>query len=203
MKNKLGTFAREKNVVMGAYAPYYDLLMKTITLGREKSLRQVELDIVKINAGDKVLEIGCGTGTLSLLAKDRTGNSGKVSGIDAAPEMIQKAKMKANRQNKNVDFQVADIINIPYDNNMFDVVMCSFMIFHISSEKREKGFRDIFRVLKNNGTIVIVDTIKDEGIDILNNSLKPLFSEIDYGYKKIGFMLPQLAFVRGIAKKVL
>jgi ubiquinone/menaquinone biosynthesis C-methylase UbiE len=201
MNDKIGTFAKEKNVVMGAYAPYYDLLTKILTLGREKKLRQLELDIVKISEGNNVLEVGCGTGTLSLLAKDRTGTSGKVCGIDAAPEMIQRAKMKANRQNKDVEFQVGDISNIPYDNNKFDVVMCSFMIFHISSEKREKGFKEIFRVLKSNGAVVIVDTIKEEGINILNNSMKPLYSEIEQGFKKTGVLSPQLAFIRGIAKK--
>jgi len=201
MNDKIGTFAKEKNVVMGAYAPYYDLLTKILTLGREKKLRQLELDLVKISEGNNVLEVGCGTGTLSLLAKDRTGTSGKVCGIDAAPEMIQRAKMKANRQNKDVEFQVGDISNIPYDNNKFDVVMCSFMIFHISSEKREKGFKEIFRVLKSNGAVVIVDTIKEEGINILNNSMKPLYSEIEQGFKKTGVLSPQLAFIRGIAKK--
>ena len=46
MKEKIGTFAKEKDVVMGAYAPFYDLLMKILTLGREKKMRQLELDIV-------------------------------------------------------------------------------------------------------------------------------------------------------------
>lgn len=201
MKDKIGTFAKERNVVMSAYAPYYDFLMKILTLGRETKLRQLELDIVKISEGNNVLEVGCGTGTLTLLAKGRTGTSGKVCGIDAAPEMIQRAKMKANRQNKDVELQVSDISNIPYDNNKFDVVMCSFMIFHISSEKRETGFKEIFRVLKSNGAVVIVDTIKEEGINILNNSMNPLFSEIEQGFKKTGVLSPQLAFMRGIAKK--
>jgi len=201
MKDKIGTFAKEKDVVMGAYAPYYDILMKILTLGRDKKLRQLELDIAKINEGNYVLEVGCGTGTLSLLAKDRTGTSGKVCGIDAASEMIQRAKMKASRQNKDVEFQVGDISMIPYDNNKFDVVLCSFMIFHLSSEKRGKGFNEIFRVLKSNGAIVIVDTIKEKGINILNNSMKPLFSETDWGFKKTGILSPQLAFIRGIAQK--
>lgn len=201
MKDKIGTFAKEKNVVMGAYAPYYDLLMKVLTLGREKELRHTELDIIKIIEGNNVLEVGCGTGTLSLLAKDRTGTSGKVCGIDASPEMVQRARMKANRQNKDVEFQVGDISNIPYDSDIFDVVMCSFMIFHITSEKREKGFKEIFRVLKSNGALVIVDTINEEGINILDNSMKQLFSEIERGFKKTGILSPQLAFIRGTAEK--
>jgi ubiquinone/menaquinone biosynthesis C-methylase UbiE len=201
MKGKVGTFVKDRDYTMGAYAPYYDFLMKILTLGRERALRQLELDIVKISQGNYVLEVGCGTGTLTLLAKDWTGNGGKVCGIDAAPEMIQRAKTKANRKNKDVEFQVGDISNIPYEDSKFDIVMCSFMIFHMSSEKRERGIKEIFRVLKNNGAFVVVDTIKEEGISILNNSMKLLFYEIEWGFKKTGFLSPQLAFIRGIAKK--
>ncbi len=201
MKDKIGTFARSKDVIMGAYAPYYDLMMKVMTLGREKSLRQIELDIIGVKKGDIVLEIGCGTGTLSLSAFERTGNMGKVYGIDAAPEMIQKSRKKSDRFNKNIEFQVGDISDIPFDDNMFDVVMCSFMIFHISPEKRERGFNEICRVLKNNGAVLIVDTIKEEGIQILENSMKPLFSQVKWGFKKVGFLLPQIAYIRGITEK--
>jgi len=71
----------------------------------------------------------------------------------------------------------------------------------MSSEKRERGIKEIFRVLKNNGAFVVLDTIKEEGISILNNSMKQLFSEIEWGFIKTGFLSPQLAFIRGIAKK--
>jgi ubiquinone/menaquinone biosynthesis C-methylase UbiE len=201
MKQKIGLFSKDKDTVMGAYAPYYDFLMKVITLGREKELRQTELDIIKISEGSSILEIGCGTGTLSILSKARTGASGKVFGIDAAPEMIQRAKNKAARNNTDIDFRVGDISNLPFDNNLFDIVMCSFMIFHISSDKREKGFNEIYRVLKNNGVFVIVDTIKEEGINILKNSMLPLFSGIESGFKQTGILTPGLAYIRGSVKK--
>jgi ubiquinone/menaquinone biosynthesis C-methylase UbiE len=50
---------------MGAWAPYYDLVMKVLTLGRERALRQMEVDLSSATTGDTVLEMGCGTGTLT------------------------------------------------------------------------------------------------------------------------------------------
>jgi ubiquinone/menaquinone biosynthesis C-methylase UbiE len=56
---------------LGHMARYYDLVMALFTFGREKTLRRVTLDLAQLEAGDKVLEIGCGTGTLTLAAKMR------------------------------------------------------------------------------------------------------------------------------------
>ena len=70
---------------MGRWAPWYDLLMTALTFGREKKLRQLEIELSGIKPGDSVLEIGCGTGTLTLAAKERAGPSGSVAGIDLAP----------------------------------------------------------------------------------------------------------------------
>lgn len=201
MGNKIGTFTKEKNVVMNNWAPFYDTLMKVYTLGREKKLRNCELDIANIKKGDNVLEIGCGTGTLTILAKERAGSSGKVFGIDAASEMIKVAKRKAKSKKVEIMFQVGDICNLPFEDNSFDYVLCSFMIFHISSEKRRDGLQDIFRVLKDNGTFVIVDILKEEGRKILLDSMYPVFSDIESGYKKLGFLVPQIAFMKGKAKK--
>ena len=59
------------------------------------------------------MEVGCGTGTLSLLAKIKTGISGRVCGIDEAPEMVKVAQKKAARRNENVKFLVGDISRFP------------------------------------------------------------------------------------------
>jgi ubiquinone/menaquinone biosynthesis C-methylase UbiE len=80
---------------LGRMAGYYDLIMFLLTQGREKKLRQVTLDLAQIKPGDKVLEIGCGTGTLSIAAKTRVGDSGEVAGLDIAPEMIAAAVRKS------------------------------------------------------------------------------------------------------------
>ncbi len=135
----------------------YDSYMKKITLGREKSLRRMTVNLAQVKSGDCVLEVGCGTGTLTLAAKQQAGQSGKVFGIDVIPEMIKLSKKKAAQARLDVTFQSGSIENIPFPENQFDVVMCSFMIFHMSEEVRRKGIAEIYRVLKPQGRLMVLD----------------------------------------------
>ena len=117
----------------------YDLYMKRITLGREDALRKMTVNLAQVKQGDCVLEVGCATGTLSLAAKRQAGPTGSVFGIDIIPGMIEVSQKKAAQAKLDVIFQLGSIDNIPFPNDNFDVVMCSFMIFHMSEKVRNKG----------------------------------------------------------------
>ncbi len=188
---------------MGKYARYYDLIVALMTFGREKKLRQMEIRLAQLMLGDKVLEIGCGTGTLSLAAKAQVGSSGEAVGIDIAPEMVAAASRKATRKGVDVSFQVGSIANIPFPDNRFDVVMCSFMIFHMPEDVRMKGFREIYRVLKSGGHLFIFDgASSDKRYDV--RELAPVlredsFTEIEM--EKIKFMFIGGWLLRGKAEK--
>jgi ubiquinone/menaquinone biosynthesis C-methylase UbiE len=143
---------------MEKMVPSYDSFMKKITLGRESTMREITVSLAGVKSGDSVLEVGCGTGTLTLAAKRRAGSSGKVYGIDLIPGMIELSQRKAAQANADITFQSGSIDDIPFSEDQFDVVMCSFMIFHMSEGVRRKGFAEIFRVLKPNGRLLIVDS---------------------------------------------
>ena len=108
-------------------------------------------------ANSRVLEVGCGTGTLTLAAKRQAGPSGKVFGIDIIPGMIEVCQRKAAQANADITFQLGSMDDIPFSVNQFDVVMCSFMIFHMSENMRRKGFAEIYRVLKPQGRLLVLD----------------------------------------------
>jgi len=195
----------------------YDKYMKRITLGREDSLRRMTVNLAQIKPGDCVLEIGCATGTLSLAAKRQAGPTGKVVGIDIIPGMIEVSRDKASQAGLDVTFQSGSIEAIPFPDENFDVVMCSFMIFHMSEKVRSKGIKEISRVLKPNGSLLVLDLALppnpvSRGIlklflgFMLKHDLKELrpimessgFSQIEISqakYRVIG--LPILSFVRG------
>jgi ubiquinone/menaquinone biosynthesis C-methylase UbiE len=143
---------------MEKMVPSYDSFMKKITLGRENTMREITVSLAGVKPGDSVLEVGCGTGTLTLAAKRKAGPSGKVFGIDLIPGMIELSQRKAAQANEDITFQLGSIDDIPFSENQFDVVMCSFMIFHMSEGVRRKGFTEIYRVLKPNGRLLIVDS---------------------------------------------
>jgi ubiquinone/menaquinone biosynthesis C-methylase UbiE len=143
---------------MEKMVPSYDSFMKKTTLGREQKLRELTISLAGVKPGDSVLEVGCGTGTLSLAAKRQAGPAGRVFGIDVIPGMIEVSQRKAAQANEEITFQLGSINDIPYAENQFDVVMCSFMIFHMSEGVRRKGFKEIYRVIKPNGRLLIVDS---------------------------------------------
>src|SRR5690349_8438760 len=107
------------------WANHYDLVVKLLTFGKERGLREQTVHQAAIAAGETVLDVGCGTGTLTLLAKSHVGNQGKVYGIDAAPEMIDAARQKAVQQKSEVNFQTAVIEALPFPDGMFDAVLSS------------------------------------------------------------------------------
>jgi ubiquinone/menaquinone biosynthesis C-methylase UbiE len=183
---------------MGKWAPYYDLTMALITCGREKKLRQMTIKLSQIMPGDNVLEIGCGTGTLTLAAKAQVGSSGEVAGIDIAPEMVTQARHKATRKGLDVYLQEGSITSIPFPENRFDVVICSFMIFHMPEDVRRKGFIEIYRVLRSGGHLFILDSVSlDELAPVLKEDS---FTEIEIGKTKFIYM--GIWYLRGKVEKI-
>src|SRR5919106_5180593 len=84
-----------KGLVLHGTARYYDLLALLFMRGREEEFREKVLELARLRSGESVLDVGCGTGTLAIAAKQRVGPTGKVYGIDASPEMISRATKKA------------------------------------------------------------------------------------------------------------
>jgi ubiquinone/menaquinone biosynthesis C-methylase UbiE len=157
--NNLELTEEEKQIMsqMEKAVPTYDSYMRKITFGREHLLREETVRMAQVMPGDSVLEVGCGTGTLTLAAKRQAGPSGKAVGIDLIPQMIELSRQKAAEANEDVSFQLGSISNIPFPENSFDQVMCSFMIFHMSESTRNPGIKEIHRVLKPGGRLLIVD----------------------------------------------
>ena len=199
----------------------YDSYMKKITLGRERALREMTVNLAQVKPGDCALEVGCGTGTLTLAAKRQAGPSGKVFGIDIIPGMIELSRRKAVEAQIDVTFQIGSIDDIPFSANQFDVVMCSFMIFHMSEMVRRKGITEIYRVLKPQGRLLVLDlALPTQPLSraiarallggMLQHDLRELlplmetsgFSDTEFAQARFRVLgLSILAFVRGNARK--
>lgn len=135
----------------------YDLFAWLFLLGREPAFRDRILDLANLAPGESVLDVGCGTGTLAIRAKQRMGASGSVRGIDASPTMIARARRKALKANVAVDFETAAIEALPFPDARFDLVLGTLMLHHLPRVAREQGAREIRRVLKRGGRVVVVD----------------------------------------------
>ena len=136
-------------------APIYDWYCPKLGLGQ--AFRDETLQHAALPEGASVLEVGCGTGVLSRLAAQRVGAAGYVAGIDPAPQMIAIARDYARHVATPVEFKLAAIEQLPFDNDRFDVVFASLMLHHLPPEVKRAGLREVWRVLKPGGRLVIVD----------------------------------------------
>lgn len=133
--------------------PFYDLFTKL--LGVEASHRRL-LAQAAIRPGYRVLEIGCGTGNLAILAK-RLNPSADVFGIDPDPKALSRARKKAHRAGFPMEFRQAFSEQLPFPDASFDRVLSAFMLHHVQPVSKLPAVREAFRVLKPGGSLQLAD----------------------------------------------
>lgn len=136
-------------------APVYDWYCSKIGLGR--AFRDTTLRHAGVKPGERVLDVGCGTGVLTRLAADAAGKAGYAAGIDPAPKMIAMARKNAALQNSRAEFRMATIEKLPFESGSFDCVLSSAMIHHLPPDLKLEGLAEVYRVLRPGGRLLAVD----------------------------------------------
>jgi ubiquinone/menaquinone biosynthesis C-methylase UbiE len=139
------------------WAARYDLLVWLLTHGRSRAFHERLVNLAHLAPGESILDVGCGTGSLAIAAKGRVGTDGKVFGIDASPEMIARATSKAPKAEIDVSFKNAVAEALPFPDAQFDVVLSTLMLHHLPRNARQQCAREIRRVLKPQGRVLVVD----------------------------------------------
>lgn len=142
------------------WASFYDVSVNIMTLGHADRLRLLTLDQALLKSGESILDVGCGTGGVTIPAKIRVGENGSAAGIDPAPEMIAVARRKAERAGIEIDFRVGVIESLPFPDGAFDAVTSSLMMHHLPEHVQVKGLSEIRRVLKPGGRLLIADMMR-------------------------------------------
>ncbi|MDQ3003764.1 MAG: methyltransferase domain-containing protein [Chloroflexota bacterium] len=134
--------------------PFYDFIQKWIV--RDKRYKSRLIEQAQIQPGMRVMDLGCGTGTLAIMAKQAQPNA-EVVGLDADPEMLKMAQAKRDEEKLDVKFEVGFTNALPYPDASFDRVLSSIMIHHLKTPDKEKTAQEIYRVLKPGGQLHVID----------------------------------------------
>jgi|SRR5215213_4388814 len=109
---------------------------------------------LRLAAGERVLDVCCGSGASAIPAAETVGPTGSVDGVDLAENLLALARSKAKERGlTNIEFRSGDMTQLPFDEGSFDVVVCVFGIFFVPD--MEAALRELKRVLRAGGKLAI------------------------------------------------
>ena len=175
---------------------------------REETFKRRLIEQAHIEPGQCVLDLGCGTGTLTVLIKTLHPEA-DVAGVDGDTEVLDLAKAKAERADVNIKWDHGLAFELPYPDQSFDRVLTSLMLHHLTSDNKRRTFREVLRVLRPGGGLYIVDFGKphspvvkpitqviarlEEATDNLNGVLPAMLAESGFvQVKEAGYIVTLL-----------
>jgi SAM-dependent methyltransferase len=141
--------------------PLYDTLIGW-TMPESTFKRQLVAE-ARIGSYQRVLDLGCGTATLTLLIKTLHPDV-TVIGIDGDEKILQIGRDKAGKAGLEVALTQAMAFALPYPAGSFDRVLSSLMFHHLTSENKVHSLKEVYRVLRNGGEIHIADFGKPQNL---------------------------------------
>jgi ubiquinone/menaquinone biosynthesis C-methylase UbiE len=137
-----------------ALTRFYDPVVRLTT--RERRVKQALVEAAAIPEGATILDLGCGTGTLTVWLKQQHPNT-RVIGLDADPVILAIARGKAEQASVDVEFIEANAIDIPLPENSAQRVVSSLFFHHLLLDQKAEVLSEIFRVLAPDGELHISD----------------------------------------------
>lgn len=149
-------FAGEVNSMFDRISGVYDRMNRVMTAGLDQTWRERAADRVRLEPGQKALDLCCGTGDLSFSLARRTGPDGEVTGADFSRPMLAIAGEKATARGvEQVRFEWADALELPYGDAEFDAVTIAFGARNLAD--LDRGIGEMLRVLKPGGRLAILE----------------------------------------------
>ena len=135
------------------FLPLYDPM--TRLLGGDRA-RRVLIDQAQLQPGLRVLDVGCGTGSLLLQIRESLPQV-DLTGIDPDPKALARARRKAERRGAPIRFDQGFADSLPYPDAAFERVLSSMMFHHVESDEKAKMLREVHRVLAPGGSFHLMD----------------------------------------------
>lgn len=133
----------------------YDVLSALFFFGRRRRVYTRLAALSGARPGDRVLDVGCGTGYFTRVMAEAVAPGGSAVGVDPSREAIARARRLARVNNCTFSEGVAEALDAPDDS--YDVVVSSLMIHHLPQTLRPQAIEEMFRVLRAGGQVLIAD----------------------------------------------
>ena len=134
--------------------PCYDFVVATTT--REKRFKRRLLQQASLQPGWDVLDLGSGTGTLALWAKQAQ-PAARIVGLDGDPQILEIARRKARKRRCEIEFREGLSYRLPFEDNSFDCVLSSLFFHHLVPDDKRATLVEVRRVLRPGGELHIAD----------------------------------------------
>ncbi len=140
----------------------YDRINTILSFGVHHGWRTKTVQLSGAQKGDRVLDCATGTGDLAIEFKKKVGEDGYVLGTDFCKEMIAHAPAKARDENLSVDFEVADAMDLPYDDDEFTISSIAFGIRNVDDPVQ--SLQEMARVVEPGGRVVVLEFGQPKGL---------------------------------------
>ncbi|MCH8239880.1 MAG: class I SAM-dependent methyltransferase [Proteobacteria bacterium] len=134
--------------------PYYDVVVGATT--RERTFKKALIQQARFEAGQQILDLACGTGTLAIMIKCNK-PAASVTAVDGDQAILSLAERKANRAKVAIQFDHAFSEKLPYPDEHFDRVVSSLFFHHLTWDNKKRTACEIYRVLKPRGELHVAD----------------------------------------------
>lgn len=134
----------------------YEAVTRLLFLGRRRATYSALALAAGVRPGDRVVDVGCGSGYFARLLATKVGTTGTVVGVDAAPEMVEYAARRT-RGRANCDFKTGSAESLPLADGSVDIVVSSLVLHHLPHEVQAAAAGEMRRVLRPGGTVLIAD----------------------------------------------
>lgn len=134
--------------------PVFDVFVRSTT--RERTFKQKLLDQARLDGELDVLDVGSGSGTLAIWAKEHEPRI-RIRGLDGDPAIIEQARRKAARAGLDIPFDEGLSYELPYDDASFDRVLSSLFFHHLVLRDKDRTIAEIARVLRPGGELHVAD----------------------------------------------
>jgi ubiquinone/menaquinone biosynthesis C-methylase UbiE/protein-S-isoprenylcysteine O-methyltransferase Ste14 len=180
-----------------------DVFENLISFGQQQAILDATLEAAALRPGDRLVDVGCGSGKLAIAAAKSDvwrGAAGHILGIDATPGIIDLAVERAREANVAAAFKVGVAEALPLEDGTVDAVTSSYFFHHLPSHVKPRALREMWRVLAPGGRLVITDYSRARGLYGLVASLPMRANFYEYVRPQLGGELEDIIAAEGLGE---